>query len=179
MRTKTKLIIGAYKRKSVRVSVVPLKAHAYIVVLPNVCYPTFVSRQKRTYCFERSRHQKTYCFESSICTTKPPILREKSWKEPQNAKLKDDCFTTSSWCWHNHVCIWVETNRKTFALQRIEVPTCIGMEYILRTTHCTPCGWYTHNQTMQISKCSKQKLLCTFNVRNMQQSETSKTNWYQ
>jgi hypothetical protein len=31
----------------------------------------------------------------------------------------------------------VETSRKAFTLQRVEIPACIGKEYILPTTCCT------------------------------------------
>lgn len=102
--------------------------------LPHIYSSTIIVSMTSTYLLRTS---ETYCFESSICRFKPPILRDESWKKPQNAKLKNDCFTTSGWCWHNHVLIWVETSRKAFTLQRVEIPACIWKECVLTTAYST------------------------------------------
>lgn len=53
--------------------------------LPHIYSSTIIVPMTSTY---RLRTSETYCFESSICRFKPPILRDESWKKPQNAKLK-------------------------------------------------------------------------------------------
>lgn len=53
---------------------------------------------------------------------KPSIARDKPWKKPQNAELKEHGFPTSGRSWNYHVYIGEETNRKAFTLQWIKVP---------------------------------------------------------
>jgi hypothetical protein len=66
-----------------------------------------------TYCFKRSLHM----YESSL-----------RWyglgEKPQNTKLKEYCFTTSSWSRDNHVYIRVVTGRKAFTLKWIKISVC-------------------------------------------------------